>query len=342
MLPKPLDLEVSRKTEKRPLSVGQNLKVVGLFAGIGGIELGLGRSGHHSDLLCEIEPAAQRVLAKRFPDSEIVADVRELKDLPRDVDLIAAGFPCQDLSQAGQTRGIQGKNSGLVDHVFRLLRNASRPPTWLLIENVPFMLQLDKGQAMRHLTQELESMGFRWAYRVVDANCFGLPQRRRRVILLASTEADPREVLFARDSGPPAEEETSDASAFGFYWTEGTRGLGWAVDAIPTLKGGSTIGIPSPPAIWLRNENRLVTPDLRDAERLQDFGPDGPSQRQYLAYVKALDGSLLEMQCPFQLRVGLVNNLNAQYHMTVVGNHRTREAPRGRTQRGAKWERLSV
>jgi DNA (cytosine-5)-methyltransferase 1 len=58
--------------------------------------------------------------------------------------------------------------------------------------------------------------------------------------------------------------------ACGFYWTEGVRGLGWAVDAIPTMKGGSTIGIPSPPAIWLP-DGRFVLPDIRDAERLQGF-----------------------------------------------------------------------
>jgi len=58
--------------------------------------------------------------------------------------------------------------------------------------------------------------------------------------------------------------------ACGFYWTEGYTGLGWAIDAVPTLKGGSTIGIPSPPAIWLP-DGSLVTPDVRDAERLQGF-----------------------------------------------------------------------
>jgi DNA (cytosine-5)-methyltransferase 1 len=61
--------------------------------------------------------------------------------------------------------------------------------------------------------------------------------------------------------------------ACGFYWTEGVRGLGWAVDAVPTLKGGSTVGIPSPPAIWMP-DGRIVTPDIRDAERLQGF-PSG-------------------------------------------------------------------
>lgn len=62
----------------------------------------------------------------------------------------------------------------------------------------------------------------------------------------------------------------SQRLAFGFYWTEGTRGLGAAVDAVPTLKGGSTIGIPSPPGILLPG-GRVVTPRIEDAERLQGF-----------------------------------------------------------------------
>lgn len=142
-----------------------------------------------------------------------------------------------------------------------------------MLENVSFMLSLDRGEAMTWLTEQLEQRGFRWAYRVVDSRAFGLPQRRQRVILLASQTEDPRPALLNEDHG---EVEIADRTglACGFYWTEGLRGLGWAVDAVPTLKGGSTIGIPSPPAIWRAGTNRLVTPEIRDAERLQGFDAD--------------------------------------------------------------------
>jgi len=243
------------------------LRVAGLFAGIGGIELGLHHGGHRTELLCEVEPAARRVLRARFPDIETTKDIRELPALP-EVDLVAAGFPCQDLSQAGKTAGIRGSRSGLVDEVFRLLDHAD--PTWLLLENVPFMLALDRGRGMRHLVDALEDRGFTWAYRVVDALAFGLPQRRRRVLLLASRREDPRGVLFAQDAGEPTR-PARPGVACGFFWTEGERGLGWAVDAVPTLKGGSAVGIPSPPAIWIPADGSIITPDIRDAERLQGF-----------------------------------------------------------------------
>jgi DNA (cytosine-5)-methyltransferase 1 len=248
------------------------LSVVGLFAGIGGIEVGFQRAGHESALLCEIDPHARAVLEARFPDVPLISDVRDLPALPR-ADVIAAGFPCQDLSQAGRTAGIAGRQSGLVSEVFRLIDDPARAPKWLVLENVPFMLQLHRGEAMRFLTEALVELGYAWAYRVVDTRAFGLPQRRRRVILVASRTEDPCAVVFADDVTAAIEVEEL-ATAFGFYWTEGTRGLGWGIDVVPTLKGGSTIGIPSPPAVWFPDEGFVGTPDIRDAERLQGFDTD--------------------------------------------------------------------
>jgi DNA (cytosine-5)-methyltransferase 1 len=145
------------------------------------------------------------------------------------------------------------------------------------------MLALQEGRAMRYLTRSLQELGFRWAYRVVETRAFGLPQRRQRVILVASREEDPRTVLFAEDAGAVHESRRRPDSsvACGFYWTEGIRGLGWGVNCVPTLKGGSTIGIPSPPAIW-SPDGLIGTPDIRDAERLQGFpvGWTAPAQER--------------------------------------------------------------
>jgi DNA (cytosine-5)-methyltransferase 1 len=249
-----------------------NQTAVGLFAGIGGLELGLQAAGFDTELLCEIDPGACAVLSTRFPEAPLHFDIRTLKSLPR-AEVVAAGFPCQDLSQAGKTAGIRGQNSGLVGEVFRLIAKRNSP-RWVLLENVPFMLRLNGGQAMRFLTRSLEDLGYRWAYRIVDAMAFGLPQRRQRVILIASRTENPCEVLFGSDVDPPTPEPDA-AKTFGFYWTEGIRGLGAATDAIPTLKGGSTIGIPSPPAVWFRKRAGFIClPDIRDAERLQGFQAD--------------------------------------------------------------------
>ncbi|MBC7985094.1 MAG: DNA (cytosine-5-)-methyltransferase [Sphingomonadaceae bacterium] len=244
------------------------MRVAGLFAGVGGLETGLASAGHHTSIMCEISPPARAVLAKRFPGMPCEPDVRSLTDLPGDVELLVAGFPCQDLSQAGLTVGIAGSRSGLVGHVFRLLDKHRLP--WVVLENVSFMLQLDKGRAMKVLVEAFEERGYRWAYRVVNSLAF-LPQRRERVLLVATrTEIDPASVLLADEAEPRLAETNLGLRAHGFYWTEGMRGLGWAADAIPTLKNGSTIGIASPPAIMLPDGD-VITPDIRDAERLQGF-----------------------------------------------------------------------
>ncbi len=255
------------------------MKVVGLFAGIGGIELGLETAGHSASLLCEIDPAARAVLAARFPKLPLHDDIRTLDELPRGTDLVAAGFPCQDISQAGKTTGISGKNSGLVNHIFRLLKKSDVPN--VLLENVSFILALGRGHAMQHVTAELERLGYRWAYRVIDSQAFGVPQRRQRMYLLASKELEPFELLM-KGNEEPRESGDWHGKACGFYWTEGVRGLGWAVDAVPTLKGGSTVGIASPPAIWMP-DGRIVTPDIRDAERMQGFAADWTAPAQSVA-----------------------------------------------------------
>lgn len=244
------------------------MKVAGLFAGVGGLEVGLAVGGHETTLLCEIWDPARAVLARRLPDVPCEPDVRELKSLPHEVDMLTGGFPCQDLSQAGLTAGIGGARSGLVGQVFRLLDDRRVP--WVLLENVSFMLQLEKGRAMRILIEAFEERGYRWAYRVVNTQSF-LPQRRERVIFLATTtEIDPASIILADEAEPQLARTDLDAHAHGFYWTEGIRGLGWAPDAIPTLKNGSTVGIASPPAILLPSGS-VITPDIRDAERLQGF-----------------------------------------------------------------------
>jgi len=252
------------------------LRVAGLFAGIGGIEKGLAAAGHESELLVEVDSAARSVLAHHF-ESDLAEDIQDLRSLPS-VDLLAAGFPCQDLSQAGGKAGIRGSRSGLVSEVFRLVRRRATRPEYLLFENVSYMLRLDNGHAMNYLVERLESFGYRWAYRVVDARAFGVPQRRQRVLLLACLNEDPRQVLFADDAPETTfADSTNDidrTAVYGFYWTEGLRGLGWTKNAVPTVKGGSALGIPSPPAVWQVATGEVGTPEIEDAERLQGFPAD--------------------------------------------------------------------
>jgi DNA (cytosine-5)-methyltransferase 1 len=248
------------------------MKSTGLFAGIGGFELGFHKAGIDCEMLCEIDDAAVSILNKAFPGVEIVRDIRNLKKIPQS-DIIAGGFPCQNLSLVGDKTGINGAQSSLVNEFFRLVSVQRRKPKWLVLENVPFMLWQKKGEAVRHVISQFELLGYSWAYRVIDSRSFGLPQRRRRVLFVASKEEDPRDVLLSDEVLRDFDNDDGLAPC-GFSWTEGRAGLGWAANAVPTLKGGSSIGIPSLPAIWFRNTGVIATPHICDAERLQGFVSD--------------------------------------------------------------------
>jgi DNA (cytosine-5)-methyltransferase 1 len=87
---------------------------------------------------------------------------------------------------------------------------------WLVLENVSFMLHLDKGRALNRLVSALEDRGFRWAYRVVNTLAF-LPQRRERVFLVASSEEDPAAALLVDEVHPCQRETRLDEHAHGFY-----------------------------------------------------------------------------------------------------------------------------
>jgi DNA (cytosine-5)-methyltransferase 1 len=244
------------------------MSVTGLFSGIGGFELAFSRAGFESGLLVEIDAAARAVLNARFPSVEVRPDVLTLKNLPAKTRILTAGFPCQNLSMAGDKSGISGSKSNVVEVMFDLIER--RPPPIVVIENVYFMLQLDSGKAMGYLVQRFEKLGYHWAYRVLDTMGFGLPQRRRRVYFVACRKLDPRTVLFADERSSSTSEKPDLMRPLGFYWTEGRSGVGFTIDGVPPLKVGSSIGIPSPPAV-LFPDGMVLTPSLAACERLQGF-----------------------------------------------------------------------
>jgi DNA (cytosine-5)-methyltransferase 1 len=246
------------------------MAVVGLYAGIGGFELGFQAAGYEPLLLADSDEHCQTLLEARFKKVRIEGDVGAIDALPANTQIVTAGFPCQNLSMAGDKAGIHGRKSGDVRHMFELLEQGQRPT--LAIENVYFMLHVQRGAAMSELIRMIEALGYSWAYRVVNTLAFGLPQRRRRVFLIASKDIDPRQVLFADEVGPPPATLATLDHPIGFYWTEGRTGVGTTVDGVPPLKIASTVGIPSMPAVLFPDGN-VLTPGIEACERLQGFPP---------------------------------------------------------------------
>lgn len=171
------------------------MKVLDLFSGIGGFSLGLERAGFETVAFCEIEPFCQKVLKKHWADIPIYNDVTKLtkevleNDGIYSVDVITGGFPCQDLSSAGQRKGIvEGERSSLWGEVKRLISELR--PKYAIMENVTNLLAGESGAWFGKLLSDLEQVGYDAEWHCIRASAIGLPHERDRVWVIAY----PREV----------------------------------------------------------------------------------------------------------------------------------------------------
>lgn len=177
------------------------MTVGSLFSGIGGLDLGFERAGMTVAWQCEIDKAASTVLARHWPDVPNMGDVRDVGHSTPSVDVVVGGFPCQDVSVAGRRAGLDGERSGLW-HEFRRIVGDLRP-RWVVVENVPGLLSSNGGRDFAVILRGLVECGYGVAWRVLDAQYFGLPQRRRRVFLVGSFgNGRAAQVLFERESLP--------------------------------------------------------------------------------------------------------------------------------------------
>ncbi len=163
------------------------MRFLSLFSGIGGFDLGLERAGMVCDSVCEIDKNCQTILDRHFPRAKLYDDVKKVgKKIhgQKTIDLICGGFPCQDLSVAGKRAGLAGERSGLWFEFARVIDELE--PRWVIIENVPGLLSSNKGKDFAVIVQWLAERGYGVAWRVLDAQHFGIPQRRRRVFIIGS------------------------------------------------------------------------------------------------------------------------------------------------------------
>lgn len=188
------------------------MRAVSLFSGVGGFEIGFARAGIDTVLQAEQDPWCLSVLARHWPHTARVNDVRQVDatalaggsgDVARAehradaeperhahgpggaaaaVDLIYGGFPCQDLSVAGKRAGLGGARSGLWSEFARVVRELW--PTWVCAENVPGLLSSADGRDFGQILSDLDDLGYGVAWAVLDARHFGVPQRRRRLFIV--------------------------------------------------------------------------------------------------------------------------------------------------------------
>jgi len=168
----------------------KRLTVGSLFSGIGGIDLGLERAGMEIRWHSEIDPYASRVLAKHWPGVPNLGDITRIDfTAVEPVDVLAGGFPCQDISTAGKGAGIEGERSGLWREYARAVGELR--PRYVFVENVAALLV----RGLDRVLGDLAALGYDAEWDCIPASALGAPHRRDRLWLVAHTRGEPAQLL---------------------------------------------------------------------------------------------------------------------------------------------------
>lgn len=208
------------------------MNYVGLFEGISGFGMAFKRAGANVLAVCEIDKTCQSLLRRHHPEAEIISDVKTIsKESFRNaaIDVLAGGFPCQDLSVAGLRKGLDGERSGLWFEFLRIITD--HKPRIVVIENVPGLLSSNGGRDFAIVLRGLVECGYGVCWRVFDSQYDGVAQRRARVFIVASLgTASCVEILFERDGSawdsPPSREARQDVTGTLNARTSAGGGLG--------------------------------------------------------------------------------------------------------------------
>lgn len=225
-------------------------RYVSIFSGVEAASLAWEPLGWEPVAFSEIEPFPCAVLAERWPDVPNLGDITKIdwkEEIDGAIDLVVGGSPCQSFSVAGKREGLKGA-SGLMFEYIRCVQELR--PRWFLWENVPGALTSEDGGAFGQLLSEMDELGYSLAWRVLDAQFFGVAQRRRRLFLVGHLGAEsPAEVLFEPDclSGNPqssrekrkelARRAGRSAACAGFKYSAAPRAntIGYAEEQANTL-----------------------------------------------------------------------------------------------------------
>lgn len=206
------------------------MRFLSLFSGIGGLDLGLELAGFQCVGQVEIDPYNRRVLAKNFPGVKCFEDVRTVDgDSIRPcgkIDLVAGGFPCQDISNVGDLAGIEGKKSGLWGEFYRII--CSIRPRFVLVENVSALLNRGFGRVLG----DLAAGGFDAEWDCIPACTFGAPHHRDRVFIVGQiqhTESKRRRTSIRILSGIGSVDSRNRARS----WAENEPAMAGMDDGVP-------------------------------------------------------------------------------------------------------------
>lgn len=197
------------------------MKVVSLFAGCGGLDLGLIKSGHEIVLATDFDKDCKLTYDKNFDHDLLLMDVKDLKgsDLP-EYDLLTGGFPCQGFSVANAYRSVEDERNELYLEIVRLLHETK--PKYFLAENVMGILSLGQGKVVKQIVKEFSEIAIDEGYPGYEVNLYklnaadyGVPQGRKRVIFLGVSKEVPesdRRILFNNFPPKPTNSNKKESS----------------------------------------------------------------------------------------------------------------------------------
>lgn len=180
------------------------MKVLSMFSGCGALDLGLQRAGFETVAFCENSPAASAILARHWPYVPNLGDVTAANFNMTDADMIAAGFPCQDLSNAGLRAGLAGSRSGLFWQIIRAIRVVR--PKVVLLENVAALHNRGLGEVLGALA----ALDYDAVVHCIPASHVGAPHNRDRTWIVAhAIGCEWRQESYGRALGRMGREQQS-------------------------------------------------------------------------------------------------------------------------------------
>lgn len=240
------------------------MRYISLFTGIGGLE----SKKEEPTIICERDIYCNEYLKKKYKSSDFIDDVKILSSdsfkVPKS-DIVTGGWPCQDLSVAGERKGFKGVKSVLF---YDLLKVALKSKCETVIaENVPNLLNIDNGAVFSTVLKEFANSGYIYiSWRIINTRSFNLPHQRRRLFIVASKSEQIAKNLFnpiqKKISKPKIKEQVNS-----FYHTAGTHSICFSKNYTPTFKVSG-----SGPAIQYKNNIRRIS--ANESLKLQGFNPN--------------------------------------------------------------------
>ena len=299
------------------------LRIAGLFAGIGGLDMGVaegledyGFAVEHVALV-EREPFPKRVLAARFPGVPVFDDVREVRgedlDLADGIDVLVGGCPCQDVSGAKKdAEGLAGKRSGLWSEQIRIIREAR--PLFAVVENVEALLR----RGLWKVLADLSEAGYVAQYDVLTANAVGAPHQRERVFVLAQ-----RLDAFDYMGGRLARFQPSDTGAWASAWP-----YPWAETRAPVVAPVKALGnavVPAMAAVVGRGIGALIAQDEASTVPCPHGGGRGLSMTAKMPRAGCVGADGLLHALPSSTKRAVARGAFDERELTGTREDRTRE-----------------